>query len=161
MNTRERIGQKKIEESATFWNYLVDQYRDGNVTVMPLRSPDMLLAWRGKNQDFDEYVDAVSRRNWRCLNRHEARIFLIQTPCHASIVWMSWLGYRGCRWHVVMHFAMNRDEPTAAAKRAALNLTEKYQKVWSALNMDDTYIQSTENSSEYPRIQQKTIGSLG
>jgi len=112
------------------WDVKIDNYVEGKTKIIALNSPMHILDWTGKNPELDEFVGQVERRGWRCLQKHEARVFLIQTPKNSSIVWMSWLGYRGSRWHVVRHFAIHRDKPTPTACYLAKSLAEKYQEEW-------------------------------
>ena len=114
------------------WEFLVGEFKAGRTLITPLHSPASFLEWRGYSNEFNSYVEQVRNRGWRCMNEHEARAYLISTPQNKSIVWMSWLGYRGCRWHIVQHFGITQSKPSQTAKTVAEHLTELYQDKWAS-----------------------------
>lgn len=62
---------------------------------------------------------------------HETRIFIIQSEKNKSIAIISWIGRRGCRWHVIDHIAINRQKPIRKHIKIAQDLAEKYQVAWT------------------------------
>lgn len=112
------------------WECRVEAYVVGRTKVSPLDTPKKILDLRGLNEDFDFYINTIARRQWQCINAHEARVYLIQTPLHKSVAWMSWLGRRGCRWHIVQQFSLSDAAITRTAKHVAADLAIRYQEKW-------------------------------
>ncbi len=125
------MHRKNPDPIGLYWEALIPEFSQGNTTATPLDSPESMSLWVGKNKDFDYYVESIKAGNWRCMNTHEARVYLIQTPKNQSIVWMSWVGYRGSRWHIVQHFAIGRTKPTVTAQKFAEQLAHHYQEKWN------------------------------
>jgi hypothetical protein len=117
--------------NSTVWKYLITEIHKGKTIAKPLWSPEEILSWKGTNNDFDFYVEAIENGQWRCFKEHEARAYLIITPNNKSIVWITWLGNRGCQWHVPQHFPIENSKITKAAKNIANQLIENYQEIWN------------------------------
>ena len=116
--------------NSAVWEYLVTEIHKGKSKATPLWSTEEILSYKGKNKDFDFYVDAIEYGQWRCFKKHEARAYLITTKKNKSVVWISWLGYRGSRWHVTQHFPIENSTVTKTEKNIAIKLIENYQKIW-------------------------------
>lgn len=117
------------------WVCLVPQFYVRNVSVSPVRTDEELLKLIDylENQDLSSYIDHALKRSWERFQAHECRVYCIQSPRQTSLLWMSWLGRRGSRWHVMQHFVRNRDDLPVGHKVAADRLVKKYQAAWERI----------------------------
>ena len=110
---------------------LVAAFTVGRSTVTPLVSEKDLLSYKSQNSEYSEWIKEIDRRGFQCLKKHEARVFLIETPKNKCIVWLSWLGKRGSRWHLVKYFLVDDSKYTSTVKKMLEILLIRYQDEWA------------------------------
>jgi len=116
------------------WHGLIDQLKINRSSVKLLNSKDQLFNFKAENSEFSEWIAEIDRRGFKCLIKHEAMAYLIQTPHNSCIVWISWVGARGSRWHIVKFFPLGKSSLTYSIKNMAQILVNSYQDAWVMSN---------------------------
>lgn len=100
------------------WPSFIEQFEHQGLLIEPVQTEVNLLDLAARSKELGEWVQCI-RPQWHCLNNHEVRVFLIRGPDDDSIVWISWLGRRGSRWHITQHFPVDRSELSVSHQEAA------------------------------------------
>lgn len=112
------------------WETLVSAYNIDRCKVIPVTSATEMSTLNGYNLEMDRCLKFGFEQRWEHFINHDMRVFLIQSTRCKSVVWITWLGYRGSCWHINQHFAAGMAKPPKNHKVIAQHLIEKYQQAW-------------------------------